>query len=227
MQIAKCHNIYKTTNLVNGKFYWGVHNSIDENDGYLGSGAVLKKAIEKYGRDSFRRKTMVTYETADAAYFDEKLIVTQKYLDENPMCYNVLPGGSGGDTFTNNPNKEEIRQKYSIAAKKRFENKENHPWYGKGVNRGRVMPEEQKRKIGTANKGKKWSEEAKQNASKSHTGKVMSEEIKQKIANTLRGKFKSEETKEKMRIVKKELYKDKKNHPRGFLGKHHKSERNK
>lgn len=26
----KQYNIYKTTNLINGKFYWGVHDSIDE-----------------------------------------------------------------------------------------------------------------------------------------------------------------------------------------------------
>lgn len=55
----------------------------------LGSGKILKRAIKKYGEDSFRRKTMVTYESAADAFFDEGLLVTQKYLDENPMCYNV------------------------------------------------------------------------------------------------------------------------------------------
>ena len=91
------YNIYKTTNLVNGKFYWGVHNSIDENDGYFGGGTVFRKAIKKYGKENFRRKTMVTYESAPDAYFDEGLLVTQKYIDENPMCYNVHPGGKGGN----------------------------------------------------------------------------------------------------------------------------------
>jgi hypothetical protein len=93
--IKKCYNVYKTTNLVNGKFYWGVHDSTDENDGYLGSGTVLRKAIKKYSEDSFKRKTMVIYETAGAAYFDERLIVNQEMVDDE-MCYNNRIGGKGG-----------------------------------------------------------------------------------------------------------------------------------
>ncbi len=106
------YNIYKTTNLMNGKFYWGVHKSTDENNGYLGGGTVLRKAIRKHGKAAFRRKTMVTYETAEAAYFDEALLVTQKYLDENPMCYNLHPGGKGG---LGNKKSDETRAKISIS----------------------------------------------------------------------------------------------------------------
>ena len=42
------HFIYRTTNLLNGKFYVGRHSTTNMNDGYFGSGIVLKKAIEKY-----------------------------------------------------------------------------------------------------------------------------------------------------------------------------------
>ncbi len=37
--------IYKTTNLVNGKFYIGKHQTNDLNDGYIGSGKILRLAI--------------------------------------------------------------------------------------------------------------------------------------------------------------------------------------
>ena len=40
--------IYKIT-YPNGKIYIGVHKTEDMNDGYMGSGKVLKRAIEKYG----------------------------------------------------------------------------------------------------------------------------------------------------------------------------------
>ena len=39
--------IYKTTNLINGKFYIGKDSKNDPN--YLGSGKILKKAFKKYG----------------------------------------------------------------------------------------------------------------------------------------------------------------------------------
>ena len=43
---------YKTTNSVNGHYYIGVHKTEDFNDGYIGSGTVLKKAIKKHGKEN-------------------------------------------------------------------------------------------------------------------------------------------------------------------------------
>ena len=40
--------IYRTTNLINGKYYIGQHHTEDLNDGYLGSGRVFIQAIKKY-----------------------------------------------------------------------------------------------------------------------------------------------------------------------------------
>ncbi len=93
--IKKQYNIYKTTNFVNGKFYWGVHDSIDEKDGYFGSGTILRKAIKKYGKENFRRVTKLLYDTAKEAYEDEGFIV-DKLMVENPMSYNSHVGGKGG-----------------------------------------------------------------------------------------------------------------------------------
>lgn len=92
----KQHNIYKTTNLINGKFYWGVHNSDDENDGYLGSGDLLLKAIDKYGKENFRRETKFLYETSKEAYNDEALIINDEMIKDKINCYNRSLGGRGG-----------------------------------------------------------------------------------------------------------------------------------
>jgi hypothetical protein len=49
--------IYKTTNLVNGKIYVGQHYT-SADDGYLGSGLKIIRAIKKYGKENFFRETI-------------------------------------------------------------------------------------------------------------------------------------------------------------------------
>ncbi len=44
------HYIYKTTNILNDKFYIGMHSTNDLNDGYQGSGKRLRYSINKHGR---------------------------------------------------------------------------------------------------------------------------------------------------------------------------------
>jgi hypothetical protein len=88
--------VYKTTNLLNGRFYVGVHNS--ESTRYLGSGDLLKSAIKKYGRKNFIRETLVECgNDSEEAYSIEALLVkTQK---EDPRSYNIEPGGKGNSNL--------------------------------------------------------------------------------------------------------------------------------
>ncbi len=48
--------IYKTTNLINGKFYVGKDAS--NNPNYYGSGLLLAKAIKKYGKENFKKEIL-------------------------------------------------------------------------------------------------------------------------------------------------------------------------
>lgn len=89
--------VYKTTNMVNSKFYIGVHNG--SNDGYLGSGSLLKEAIRKYGRDCFIRETISTFDTSEEAYEYEKSLITDDLISSSD-CYNIGPGGYGGDKIS-------------------------------------------------------------------------------------------------------------------------------
>ncbi len=67
--------VYKTTNKINGKYYVGVHQSENiENDKYLGSGYVLRNAIDKYGSDNFEREILFTYETPEEGYHLDHII---------------------------------------------------------------------------------------------------------------------------------------------------------
>lgn len=47
--------IYKVTNIINGKYYIGQHRTKKLNDGYLGSGTNIIRAIKKYGKENFKK----------------------------------------------------------------------------------------------------------------------------------------------------------------------------
>lgn len=92
--------VYKTTNLLNGRFYVGVHKTKDPSvfDGYLGSNKLLKSAIKKYGKENFVRETLVEcFKDQEEAYAIEAILV--KTVNEDPRSYNLEPGGKGNSNF--------------------------------------------------------------------------------------------------------------------------------
>jgi hypothetical protein len=91
----KFHFVYKTTNLVNGKEYIGKRSTNKLEDGYLGSGKLLKKAIKKYGRENFIREIISFHNSAEEALKAERLIVNEEYI-KNKKTYNLIIGGKGG-----------------------------------------------------------------------------------------------------------------------------------
>lgn len=86
--------LYKTTNLLDGKFYIGVHDG-EPDDDYLGSGVMLQRAIKKYGVENFRREVLREFSTVEEAYAAEREVVTPSLVD-SAMCYNLNVGGRGG-----------------------------------------------------------------------------------------------------------------------------------
>ena len=88
--------VYETTNLINGKKYRGVHEQdCEEFDGYLGSGDLIIRAIEKHGRDNFSRTTLFVFEEEVDAYACESVVVDEAWCSRDDT-YNVRPGGVGG-----------------------------------------------------------------------------------------------------------------------------------
>lgn len=167
---TKFHFVYKITNTINQKFYYGVHSTCNFDDGYFGSGLLIKRAINKYGIQNFEKTIIHVYDNREEAYKKEKEILAEVLTNRN--CYNIAKGGEGGDTISFNPNKIEIRKKIratlnsmsqerkiEISKKRTRKGSDNgmfesarfgelNPMYGK------TQSDETRQKISLANKGK-------------------------------------------------------------------------
>lgn len=89
------YTIYETTNVVSGKKYIGKHATEDPNDDYIGSGLVLRRAVQKWGRQNFVKKVLFVYDNELDMNAKEQELVNVDLVC-NPMYYNAALGGQGG-----------------------------------------------------------------------------------------------------------------------------------
>jgi hypothetical protein len=101
------YTIYKTVNKINQKEYIGFHSvkskenilfTISENgsifdDGYLGSGKLMKMALEKYGPLNMYQKLMLVTNDKKEAEEYERRLVNKDWVNSNNN-YNVSLGGN-------------------------------------------------------------------------------------------------------------------------------------
>lgn len=208
--------IYKTTNLINGKFYVGQDSN--NNPEYLGSGLNLQRAIKKYGRKNFIKETLEICSTQAELNEKEKYWIKETKAQE--LGYNIADGGNGGNTYT-----EETRQRISEQFKGRYISPETiekrRQTRAKNPEKYKLS-EERKKAIGDFHRGKKISEEQKQKNSermKNFTNysseflKMQSGENKKGEKHPMWGKKHTEEAK------KKQSEAHKKNPAKYWLGK--------
>ena len=136
----KHHFIYQTTNLVNNKFYLGMHSTNNLEDDYLGSGLNLQRSIKKYGLSNFERTIIVSFDNREDLIEMEKLLITEDLI-KSYECYNIATGGQGGylgeealeksrNANTGKTWSEETKQKMSIAKLNKFKGKESSRFKG-------------------------------------------------------------------------------------------------
>lgn len=112
--------IYITTNLINGKKYIGQHKIVEnKKDYYLGSGKLLKEAIEKYGKENFIKETIDYCETLEEANQKEKFYIALLDAIENENFYNLAAGGIGGGFIYYNEYLQSHPEEYDKILEKR------------------------------------------------------------------------------------------------------------
>jgi group I intron endonuclease len=114
--------IYKITNLKNGKFYIGSSKDIEfrwsEHKKHLNGNYHINKKLQNawnfYGKENFEF-TIVELVSNDETFLLEReqfyFDIFKPYIKE--IGYNIGEKSSGGDNFTHNPNKENIREHLS------------------------------------------------------------------------------------------------------------------
>lgn len=156
----KYFGLYKITNLANDKMYIGKHVTTNIDDGYTGSGKILKRAIKKYGIENFRKEWLGFYEDLEELNYMERVFVDETWISRADT-YNIKLGGEGGSAKGTNKGKSHP----SWAKGKKFSD-EYRAAISKGTKKAmdRLAPEKRAKLASQKsktpwNKGKKTPEE--------------------------------------------------------------------
>lgn len=195
--------LYKIINKLNGKIYVGVHKTADLDDGYMGSGKILRLAIEKHGIENFEKEILRFFDSADEMFEAESVIVNEEFISRKDV-YNIRIGGTDGGVpgTTNVKDKEGNGSRVSV----------NDPLFLSGelvgVSKNTVRVKDQYGNISVVS----IDDERYLNGDVVFiwTGNKHQDITKEKISNALKGnkhflgKTHSDETKHKMSLSKKE-----------------------
>lgn len=188
----KYHILYKTTNLLNGKFYVGVHSTNNLEDGYLGSGTYLRRSIRKYGPQNFKREILEFFDSRRTLLEKERELVNSEFIKE-ATCMNLHIGGlAAPDSNFGSKRTPETKAKMSA-------------W---------IRPKSLGEKISAKLQGRKRTESSKRKQSASRSGIRPSQETKTKMSHSQRGKIRSEDTKMRMRKRKSDLHRQSMRRPK-------------
>lgn len=166
---------YVTQNKINSKRYFGVHKTENINDGYLGSGKLLNKAIRKYGKENFEVIQRCEHNTLELALEMEELVVDAD-LVADPSWYNLTNGGGYPPNINEFSEERQKEIKAKISAK----------------NKGRKLTKDHCEKIRRAKIGTQHNEETKEKIRQNNIAKG-------KKPPSRKGSVTSDETKAKLR----------------------------
>jgi len=92
--------IYKITCNTNNKIYIGSHRTNNENDGYFGSGLLLKRAIVKYGLVNFTKDIIEYCTSVDEMKRREEHYIQYYNSTEQTIGYNITKCACGGQPIS-------------------------------------------------------------------------------------------------------------------------------
>lgn len=169
-KIHKYYFVYKTTNLINGDYYYGMHSTDNLNDNYVGSGTILKRSIKKHGKENFKTEILEFLPNKESLIKKEKELINEDVLRDSKSM-NLQPGGGGG--ICNEEHSLKLKSGSSIYQKEKWKNPIYRDKHLKILNENllkvKVAHNEGRIKYDTFT-GKKHSEESKFKMSQSKKG---------------------------------------------------------
>jgi hypothetical protein len=164
----KYHYVYKTTNLKNGKYYIGMHSTDNLEDGYLGSGKLLRRSLKKHGKEIFKFEILEFLLDRQSLVEKEKELVNEELL-KDCLSMNLKKGGDGG--IVNEKHRENLKKGASKYQKNKWLTDSN---YRDKIKKVLLCNLKKNHSLGKINyntfEGKSHSEETKQKISKSSKG---------------------------------------------------------
>ena len=184
------HYLYKTTCLVTGRWYIGMHSTSNLDDGYMGSGTKLRRSIRKYGESNHKKEILEFFDNRELLVEAEIKSITEDMVSDS-NCMNLVLGGEGGFISLSGCTKGgyEFQKKYRGT-------KEQIEWSRKGAkikldkhgcdelnkfkytNKGGTLSDEHRKKIGESRKGKGSGKNNSQYGTKWITNGIISKKIK-------------------------------------------------
>lgn len=166
------HFVYITINLINQKLYIGKHSTNDLNDGYLGSGKLLLKALKKYGKKNFTLDILEKCSDQKTAFERERFWINFFGGGKKPhIAYNLTEGGEGNRGHRHSP---ETISKISHPGKLNGMFGKNHSKETKNKIRQKVIGRKHKKE------SIKWMSDRKKGSKNKFYGRTHTEESKEK-----------------------------------------------
>lgn len=153
-----------------GCYYFGKHSTDDLNDGYAGSGKIIKNYYTKYGKiehQTYIKEIISFYSDDEQLNIGEIELVGNLYKDDE-NCLNLVPGGGYNDIVAEKISKankgrecsDETRKKISERTKQGMNNPETRKKCSENAKKtrnrkGKPHSEETKKRIGEIKKGNK------------------------------------------------------------------------
>lgn len=170
--------VYEIKNLIDNKKYIGFCSKTpDTSLNYYGSGKIINRVINKYGKENFQKTILKEFNNEHDARLYEEYLINKYDAVNNIEYYNLTKGGYGG--FSENCKK----QQRSIETRKKISK----------ANTGRIVTAETRKKLHDKLKGTKpWN-----------TGIPRSEETKRKLSEALKNKSLTEEHRKNISAAQK------------------------
>lgn len=88
----KYYTVYQITDLINNNIYVGAHSTNDLNDGYYGSGTIIRRIIKKRGKSNLEKNILFIFNNQEDMLAKELEIVNEEFVKRKDT-YNLTIGG--------------------------------------------------------------------------------------------------------------------------------------